>query len=354
MIDSLLESDDAFLSKYGYINHGGEYLNPSPEYLHKIKNRLLEHPEEYPLAVDYLIIIKEIKTVIGSIDFKYLPKNGVTEIGYGMSLEYEGHGYMSEAVGLMLDYGKAHGVTRVIADTLIENTKSQNVLKRNGFSFYKEENGMFYFQKELQQVKHNNKVVVYIHGMHGSVKEAEDFINLDNYDVIGIDYPNGQPWDVGEAVKKEFKELIKPYNEVVIVANSIGCLYAYERLSSFNIKQAFFISPVASMFEIIKGMMKISHISLEELKEKKYIQLPGGVILSYDYYMYFSNYRDNWKVPTEILYGNEDKLVSLQSVKQFVNNHANTNLTIKEGTGHHFHTKEEKEYIRNWIKDNLK
>ena len=41
IIDSLLESDDAFLSKYGYINHGGEYLNPSPDYLRNIKNRLI-------------------------------------------------------------------------------------------------------------------------------------------------------------------------------------------------------------------------------------------------------------------------------------------------------------------------
>lgn len=149
MIDSLLESDEAFLSKYGYINNGGEYLNPSPDYLHKIKNRLIEHPEEYPLAVDYLIIIKDIKTVIGSIDFKYLPKNGVTEIGYGMSPEYEGHGYMSEAVSLMLEYGKANGVIKVIADTLKENIKSQNVLTRNGFILDRFEDKVIWFYKTL-------------------------------------------------------------------------------------------------------------------------------------------------------------------------------------------------------------
>ena len=200
---------------------------------------------------------------------------------------------------------------------------------------------------------HNNKVIIYIHGMHGTANEAEDFIDLPNYDVIGIDYPNGQPWDVGEAVKKEFEQLIKPYDEVVIVANSIGCLYTYECLSSFNIKQAFFISPVASMFEVIKGMMKMNNISLEELKEKKHIQIQGGVLLSYDYYMYFSNYKDNWKVPTEILYGTEDKLISLNSVKQFVNTHSKCGLTIKEGAGHHFHTDEEKQFIRNWIKNKL-
>lgn len=349
MIDSLLESGATFLSKYGYINHGGEYLNPSPDYLYKIRSRLLEHPEEYPFAVDHLIIVKDIKTVIGTIYFKYLPKGGTSEIGYGMSPEYEGRGYMSEAVTLMLEYGKANGVTKVVADTKIDNIKSQNVLKRNGFTLIRKENDMAHYQKSL-----NKKVIVYIHGMHGSINEAKEFIDLPDYDVVSIDYPNGQPWDVGEAVKKDFIELIKPYDEVVVLANSIGCLYCYECLSSFNIKQAFFISPVASMFEIISGMMKMNNISIEELKEKKLIEVPNGILLSFDYYMYFSTYKDNWKVPTEILYGSEDKLVSLSSVKEFVNNHPETSLIIKEGAGHHFRSDEEKEFIKNWIKGNLR
>ena len=199
-----------------------------------------------------------------------------------------------------------------------------------------------------------NKVVVYIHGMHGSVNEANDFICLKDYDVIGIDYPNGQPWDVGEAVKKEFATIIKPYQEVVVLANSIGCLYAYECLSSFNIKQAFFISPVANMYEVIKGMMKMNNISLEELKEKKFIKAPGGILLSYEYYMYFSNYKDNWKVPTNVLYGTKDKMVSLNSVEQFVKNHPGSTLTIKEEAGHHFHNEEEIEFVKNWIKKLIK
>ena len=39
ILDSLIESDECFLYKYELINDGGEYLNPSPEYLHKIKER---------------------------------------------------------------------------------------------------------------------------------------------------------------------------------------------------------------------------------------------------------------------------------------------------------------------------
>lgn len=151
VIDALLESDAVFLHKYGYINDGGEFVNPSPDYLYKCKKRLIEHPEDYPVAVDYLIIVKELKTVIGSIDFKYLPKNGVSEIGYGMNPKYEGHGYMSEAVELILKFGKENGISKVVADTKPSNIKSQNVLKRNGFIFDKTEGEMFWFKKDLKQ-----------------------------------------------------------------------------------------------------------------------------------------------------------------------------------------------------------
>lgn len=149
IIDSLLESDESFHNKYGLINDGGEFLNPSPDYLHKIKNRLIEHLEEYPLAVDQLIVLKETNTVIGTIYYKRLPNHGATEVGYGMSPQYEGHGYMTDALGLLLEFGKKHGVCIVFADTLCSNFKSQNVLERNGFIAYKEDGHTMWFSKMM-------------------------------------------------------------------------------------------------------------------------------------------------------------------------------------------------------------
>ena len=149
IIDALNESNKSFYVKYGYKNEGGEYLNPSPNYLHKIKSRLLDHPEEYPLAVDYLIIVKDIKTVIGTIYYKYLPQDGVSEIGYGMNPKFEGNGYMSEALTKMLEFGKENGIKIVKADTLKTNIKSQNVLYRSGFLLEKREEELMYFIKIL-------------------------------------------------------------------------------------------------------------------------------------------------------------------------------------------------------------
>ena len=148
MIDSLLESDNAFKRDYGFINDGGDFLNPHPKYLHDIKERLIACPEEYPVAVDYLIIIRETSTVIGTIYYKSLPENGVSEIGYGMNPKYEGHGYISETLECMLTFGRKHKIYKVKADTNKYNIKSQNILYRNGFSLDYEEGDNLWFSKE--------------------------------------------------------------------------------------------------------------------------------------------------------------------------------------------------------------
>ena len=95
------------------------------------------------------------------------------------------------------------------------------------------------------------KAVVYIHGLRGSSKEANDYCFLNSeYDVFGLDYQDGNPWELKDTIRAKFKKLIKGYKEVIVIANSIGAFYTYEYLSDFNIKKAFFISPIASMSKI--------------------------------------------------------------------------------------------------------
>lgn len=148
MIDCLLESNEAFYNNYGLINDGGEFLVPSKNYLLLIRKRMIERKEEYPLAVDHLIVLKSINTVIGSIYYKYLPKDGVSEIGYGMNNKYEGCGYMTSALKLMIEYGKANGIEIIKADALIQNKKSQNVLLRNGFNEdYRDDKNIYFIRR---------------------------------------------------------------------------------------------------------------------------------------------------------------------------------------------------------------
>ena len=149
MIDALLCSDEAFYQRFHLINQGDEFLTPSKEYLLKEKLRMKQHPEEFPFTADYLIVLKDTSTVIGSIDFKCPVKDGITDIGYGMNKAYEGHGYMTMAVRLMLAYAREHGVKEVHADTFIDNFKSQNVLSRVGFTQVGQDAKLRYFSLKL-------------------------------------------------------------------------------------------------------------------------------------------------------------------------------------------------------------
>ena len=199
------------------------------------------------------------------------------------------------------------------------------------------------------------KVAIYIHGLNGSAKEAEDYSYLgDEYDVVGLDYKDGNPWELGGFLREEFEKLTKNYKEVIVIANSIGAFYAYEYLSDFNIKHAFFISPIASMLQILINLILKYGIDREEFKQKKFITLENGQVLSYEFYEHVSNYKDHWKVPTDILYGSHDELVYIENIADFLADHPNAKLTIKSGAEHFFHTGEEKEFIKGWILNTLK
>lgn len=198
------------------------------------------------------------------------------------------------------------------------------------------------------------KVAVYIHGLHGSAKEAEDYSNLkDEYDVVGLDYADGNPWELKDLIRNEFQKLSKNYKEIIVIANSIGAFYAYEYLSDFRINHAFFISPIADMHQIVFNNMMRERINRDELKEKKMIVCKDGTVLSFDFYQHVSNSDDNWGVLTDILYGERDEVVYIENIASFLALHPKAKLTIKQGAEHYFHTEEEKDFIRTWILNSL-
>lgn len=212
---------------------------------------------------------------------------------------------------------------------------------------------------ELIEDEHNrvksDKVVVYIHGLHGSYKEAGEYKYIKGYDIKGLDYSDGNPWEVGPIIKEKFKEIIKPYKEVVVIASSIGAFYAYEYLYEFDIKHAFFISPIASMRKILFDYIVTGKVNKDELKEKKYITLNDGTVLSYDYYEKYStnDYHGQWDTLTDILYGNKDELMYIENIADFLSHHPNSRLTIYSDGGHYLYTEEEKEFIKNWINKSI-
>lgn len=71
---------------------------------------------------------------VGDLSFKGLNSNGMVEIGYGIKKEYEGLGYMTEAVTAMARWASEQvGVKYVEAETESDNKASQRVLEKAGF-----------------------------------------------------------------------------------------------------------------------------------------------------------------------------------------------------------------------------
>ncbi len=71
---------------------------------------------------------------VGDLCFKGLDANGRVEIGYGIKKEYEGQGYMTEAVTAMARWASEQvGVKYVEAETDSDNKASQRVLEKSGF-----------------------------------------------------------------------------------------------------------------------------------------------------------------------------------------------------------------------------
>ena len=214
-------------------------------------------------------------------------------------------------------------------------------------------NELFDISKKAAVQKEDNKnikrVAIYIHGLFGSSEEANDFNFLkDKYDVVGLDYQDGNPWELKEIIQGQFKKLSEGYEEVLIIANSLGAFYSYEYLSEFKIDRALFISPIVSMFQNIIDKMSMYDIKDRELEEKKYITLEDGTVLSYDFYQHVSNDEDHWEVPTEILYGAYDDVVYTGSMLEFLENHPLARLTVKSDSEHYFASEEEKEFIKDW------
>ena len=207
-----------------------------------------------------------------------------------------------------------------------------------------------------EEVEDNLKrVAIYIHGLHGSAKEANNYKFLKGkYDVKGLEYQDSKPWELKETIQSKFKKLTKGYDEVVVIANSIGAFYTYEYLNEFKIKKAFFISPVVSMFQQIVDIMAMYGIKDKELERKKVIELDDGSVLSYEFYQHVSNDDVEWNVPTEILYGAFDEVVYVGSMMEFLENHPSCKLTVKSESEHFFSSPEEMKFIKNWINNNLK
>jgi ribosomal-protein-alanine N-acetyltransferase len=87
-----------------------------------------------PWIHGFSLLLRDTDTVVGKAGFKGPPADGVVEIAYGLSPEYQGKGYATEAVEALTAYAFESGKVRVVrAHTLPESNASGRVLTKCGF-----------------------------------------------------------------------------------------------------------------------------------------------------------------------------------------------------------------------------
>lgn len=197
-------------------------------------------------------------------------------------------------------------------------------------------------------------VIVYVHGKGENAEEANyyrKFFN-DDFDIIGFDYKSENPWDARSEFSDYFDSIIPEYNKTILIANSIGAYFSLISLADKKIEKAMLISPIVDMERLILDMMTWANVSEEELSIKKEIETPFGETLSWEYLSYVRKNPIQWNIPTGILYAEKDNMTSISTITDF-SEKINANVTVMPGGEHWFHTKEQMDFLDNWIKSNI-
>ncbi len=89
--------------------------------------------EQHPWQTYWLMVLKEKPVGIGLIGFKGYPNaEGETEIGYGVAPQYQGQGYMTEAVRALCDWAFSQPFVSAVTATTVQNPASNRVLEKVG------------------------------------------------------------------------------------------------------------------------------------------------------------------------------------------------------------------------------
>ena len=192
-------------------------------------------------------------------------------------------------------------------------------------------------------------IVIYVHGKGGSAEEAEHYKRLfPKSEVIGFDWCSQTPWEACDEFPQFFAAQRKRCDSLTLAANSIGAFFSMSALNETLVDRAFFVSPIVDMEKLIGNMMIWAGVSEQELAEKREISTEFGETLSWKYLCYVREHPLSWRIPTRILYGENDNLTSFETMSEFAAR-IGANLTVMPGGEHWFHTEQQLRFLDDWI-----
>jgi RimJ/RimL family protein N-acetyltransferase len=106
---------------------------------------------DYLFFTLWTVILKSENRMVGDLCFRGTPgENGSIEIGYGTYEDFRGNGFMTEAVGGMINWAKMQPLVKsIVASTDKTNVASMVILQKNGFVKSGESDDFFHWKLQL-------------------------------------------------------------------------------------------------------------------------------------------------------------------------------------------------------------
>ncbi len=338
----------------------------SVENSHGIIRTVLSVPETYA------VVWKETGRPIGCIGLKFgaaadlAEREDECEIGYWLGVPYWGRGIMPEAVRELLRHAflDLH-LSRVWCGYYEGNVKSKRVQEKCGFRYERTAEGMdvplMHERRTVyasclsaeewfaQKGDRCGTAVLYVHGQGGSASEADHYRSLfPDCEVTGLDYHGTTPWEAGKEIREAVETLFTRYDDIILVANSIGAYFSFCAGIDRRVRKAYLISPVTDMERLILGMMEQAGVTEAELERAGTIRASSGAELSWEYLRWVREHPVRWNAPAAVLYGSDDALIPRAAVETFAKEQG-ASITVMEGGEHWFHTEEQMRFLDAWI-----
>ncbi len=208
----------------------------------------------------------------------------------------------------------------------------------------------------------SERVCLYIHGQGGNKEEAKVIANIicqRGWQVLSMDLPKHgdrqfkaktfEPWNVVPELSMIMEYAKYHWKDISLFANSIGAWFSMLAFTDEPIKKCLFLSPVLDMKQLVLKMMKWANVTEAQLEQESVIHTDFNQTLSWKYWNYILAHPIiTWKIPTKILFGENDNLIDRSIVNQFVQKYA-CDLSVMKNGEHWFHTEQQLEILEKWI-----
>jgi RimJ/RimL family protein N-acetyltransferase len=137
-LELYLQGNDEFEREFKLVTNGRKV---SAEIKERVLRTILPAVENssdknYFFYTFWIVTERSKNIIVAELGFKGEPKKGEIEIGYATLYEHRENGYMTEAVGGMINWAKQQErVKYILAETDENNLASISVLKKNKFQF---------------------------------------------------------------------------------------------------------------------------------------------------------------------------------------------------------------------------